>query len=161
MGYRSDVAIAIHKDVQGDFLTFLNTTKLMAEIFGDNSDFDLDKDYQGEGHWLFTCNSVKWYTTWDDYADIQMFEKFMDAMDEKFDHSAQYRFLRIGEERANRVAVRKERARGGARLRQHIAAEPVEVHRLPAGPLRVRHAIEDSPRELLAPVQEFFVVRRE
>jgi hypothetical protein len=25
MGYRSDVAIAIHKDLQGDFLTFLNT----------------------------------------------------------------------------------------------------------------------------------------
>ena len=98
MGYRSDVAIAIHKDLQGDFLTFLNTEKLMAEIFGDRSDFHLDKDYQDEGHWLFTCNGVKWYTTWDEYADIQMFEKFMDAMDEKHDHSAQYRFVRIGEE---------------------------------------------------------------
>ena len=98
MGYRSDVAIAIHKDLQGEFLTFLNTEELMAQIFGDMSDFELDKDYQGEGHWLFTANSIKWYTTWDDYADIQMFEKFMDAMGEKFDHSAQYRFIRIGEE---------------------------------------------------------------
>ena len=98
MGYRSDVAIAIHKDLHGDFLTFLNTEKLMAEIFGDRSDFHLDKDYQAEGHWLFTSNGIKWYTTWDDFADIQMFEKFMDAMDEKFDPSAQYRFLRIGEE---------------------------------------------------------------
>ena len=99
MGYRSDVAIAIHKDLQGDFLTFLNTEKLMAQIFGDMSDFNLDKDYQGEGHWLFTADQIKWYTDWDDfYAHITMFEKFMDAMDEKFDHDAQYRFIRIGEE---------------------------------------------------------------
>ena len=98
MGYRSEVAIAIHKDLQGDFLTFLKTTKLMADIFGDKSDFDFDKDFQGEGHWLFTADQIKWYATWDEYADIQMFEKFFDAMDEKFDHSAQYRFIRIGEE---------------------------------------------------------------
>ncbi len=95
MGYRSDVAIAIHKDLQGDFLTFLNTEKLMAEIFGDRSDFDLNKDYHDEGHWLFTVSSIKWYSS---YKDIEMFEKFMDAMDEKHDHSAQYRFIRIGEE---------------------------------------------------------------
>ena len=99
MGYRSDVAIAIHKDLQGEFLTFLNTEKLMAQIFGDMSDFNLDKDYQGEGHWLFTADQIKWYVDWDDlYPEIQMFEKFMDAMDEKFDYDAQYRFIRIGEE---------------------------------------------------------------
>ena len=98
MGYRSDVAIAIHKDLQGDFLTFLKTEELMAQIFGDMYDFHLDKDYQGKGHWLFTADQIKWYTTWDEFADIQMFEKFFEAMDEKFDHSAQYRFLRIGEE---------------------------------------------------------------
>ena len=98
MGYRSTVAIAIHKDLQGDFLTFLTTEKLMAALFGGRSDFHLDKDYQDEGHWLFTAGSIKWYTTWDEYADIQMFEKFMDAMDEKHDNSAQYRFIRIGEE---------------------------------------------------------------
>ena len=99
MGYTSDVAIAIHKDLQGDFLTFLTTEKVMAEIFGDNSYFNLDKDYQGEGHWLFTADQIKWYVDWDDlYPEIQMFEKFMDAMDEKFDYDAQYRFIRIGEE---------------------------------------------------------------
>ena len=98
MGYRSDVAIAIHKDLQGEFLTFLNTTKLMAEIFGDHSDFHLDKDYLGEGHWLFTCSDVKWYTNFDDYKDIQMFEKFMDAMEEVVEKREKYRFIRIGEE---------------------------------------------------------------
>ena len=98
MGYTSDVAIAIHKDLQGDFLTFLTTEKVMAEIFGDNSYFNLDKDYQGEGHWLFTANDIKWYTDWDEFEDIQVFEKFMDAMDEKFNFDAQYRFIRIGEE---------------------------------------------------------------
>ena len=98
MGYRSDVAIAIHKDLQGDFLTFLNTEKLMSEIFGDMSDFQLDKDYQGEGHWLFTANSVKWYTNFADYKDIQLFEDFMDAMEEEEEKRDKYRFIRIGEE---------------------------------------------------------------
>ena len=98
MGYRSEVAIAIHKDLHGDFLTFLNTEKLMADIFGDMSDFQLDKDYQGEGHWLFTANSIKWYATWDEFADIQMFEKFMDAMEEEEEKREKYRFIRIGEE---------------------------------------------------------------
>ena len=78
MGYRSDVAIAIHKDLQGEFLTFLKTEQLMAQIFGNMSDFYLDKDYQGEGHWLFTADSIKWYASFAEYTDIQMFEKFMD-----------------------------------------------------------------------------------
>jgi hypothetical protein len=98
MGYRSDVAIAIHKDLQGEFLTFLNTEQLMAQIFGDVSDFTLDKDYQGEGHWLFTCSEIKWYASFGEYTDIQMFEKFFSAMDENDDHQEKYRFLRIGEE---------------------------------------------------------------
>ena len=99
MGYRSDVAIAIHKDLQGDFLTFLKTEKLMSEIFGDMSDFALDKDFLGEGHWLFTCNSIKWYTTFNDFEDIQMFENFMDAMDKGDENKwGKYRFVRIGEE---------------------------------------------------------------
>ena len=97
MGYRSDIAIAIHKDLQGDFLTFLNTEKLMAEIFGDRSDFHLDKDYQDEGHWLFTAGSIKWYATWDEYADIQMFEKFFKTMREE-EKEGKFRFIRIGEE---------------------------------------------------------------
>ena len=98
MGYRSDVAIAIHKDLQGEFLTFLNTEKLMADIFGERSDFTLNKDYQGDGHWLFTASSIKWYTTWDEFADIQMFEKFMETMEEDEDKEELFRFLRIGEE---------------------------------------------------------------
>ena len=98
MGYRSDVAIAIHKDLHGEFLTFLKTEKLMSEIFGDMSDFTLDKDFQGEGHWLFTCNSIKWYTTFNEFEDIQLFENFMDAMEEVVEKREKYRFVRIGEE---------------------------------------------------------------
>ena len=98
MGYRSEVAIAIHKDLQGEFLTFLNTEQLMAQIFGDMSDFHFDKDYLCDAHWLFTASDIKWYASFEEYTDIQMFEKFMDAMDKKFKHETQYRFLRIGEE---------------------------------------------------------------
>ena len=98
MGYRSDVAIAIHKDLHGEFLTFLNTERLMADIFGDRSDFELDKDFQSEGHWLFTADSIKWYDTWDAYPDIQMFAKFFKAMDKDEDTESKYRFVRIGEQ---------------------------------------------------------------
>ena len=98
MGYRSEVAIAIHKDLHGDFLTFLNTESLMADIFGDRSDFTLNKDYQNDGHWLFTASSIKWYATWDEFADIQMFEKFMDAMTEDEEKEEKFRFIRLGEE---------------------------------------------------------------
>ena len=99
MGYRSDVAIAIHKDLQGEFLTFLNTEKLMAQIFGEMSDFNLDKDYQSEGQWLFTADQIKWYADWDEvYPEIHMFEKFMDTMEEVVEKREKYRFIRIGEE---------------------------------------------------------------
>ena len=98
MGYRSEVAIAIHKDLHGDFLTFLNTESLMADIFGDRSDFTLNKDYQSDGHWLFTASSIKWYATWDEFADIQMFEKFMETMEEDEDKEEKFRFIRLGEE---------------------------------------------------------------
>jgi len=98
MGYRSDIAIAIHKDLQGEFLTFLKTTQVMHEIFGDRSDFKLDKDFQSEGHWLFTADSIKWYDTWDEYPDIQMFAKFFKAMDKDEDTESKYRFVRVGEQ---------------------------------------------------------------
>ena len=50
MGYRSEIAIAIHKDVIGEFLTFLKTTEIMHEIFGKYG-FTLDRDFQSKGHW--------------------------------------------------------------------------------------------------------------
>lgn len=98
MGYRSEIAIAIHKDVIGEFLTFLKTTKVMHEIFGKYG-FTLDKDFQGEGHWLFTESQIKWYTMMeDDYPEVDAFEKFFALMDEDEKTEDKYRFVRIGEE---------------------------------------------------------------
>ena len=98
MGYRSKVAIAIHKDVIGEFLTFLKTTKVMHEIFGQYG-FTLDKNFQGKGHWLFTESQIKWYTMMeDDYPEVDAFEKFFSLMDEDEKTEDKYRFIRIGEE---------------------------------------------------------------
>ena len=98
MGYRSDIAIAIHKDVIGEFLTFLKTTKVMHEIFGCNG-FTLDKDFQGKGHWLFTESQIKWYTQLEEhYPEVDAFDKFFDLMDEDEKTEDKYRFVRIGEE---------------------------------------------------------------
>jgi hypothetical protein len=98
MGYRSEIAIAIHKEVIGEFLTFLKTTKVMHEIFGEHG-FTLDKDFQGKGHWLFTESQIKWYADYaDDYPEVDAFEKFFDFMDEDDKTQDKYRFVRIGEE---------------------------------------------------------------
>ena len=95
MGYRSDVAIAIHKDLQGEFLTFLKTTRVMAEIF---QGFTLDKDFKGDGHWLFTEKQIKWYDCDPEhYPEIDAFEKFFAVMDEDEETESKYRFVRIGE----------------------------------------------------------------
>ena len=96
MGYRSKIAIAIHKDVIGEFLTFLKTTKVMHEIFGQHG-FTLDKDFQGKGHWLSTEGEIKWYTdNPENYPEVDVFEKFFDLMDEE--ETPLYRFVRVGEE---------------------------------------------------------------
>ena len=96
MGYRSDIAIAIHKDVIGEFLTFLKTTQVMHEIFGKGG-FALDKDFKGKGHWLFTDDDIKWYAdSPENYPDVDVFEKFFALMDEE--HEDMYRFVRVGEQ---------------------------------------------------------------
>ena len=96
MGYRSKIAIAIHKDVIGEFLTFLKTTEIMHEIFGKHG-FTLDKDFKGDGHWLFTEDDIKWYTDLpENYPEVDAFEKFFAFMDEE--HEDMYRFVRIGEQ---------------------------------------------------------------
>ena len=98
MGYRSDIAIAIHKDQIGEFLTFLKTTQVMHEIFGQHG-FTLNKDFQGEGHWLFTESQIKWYTdSPEHYPEVDVFEKFFDLMDEDEKTDNKYRFVRIGEQ---------------------------------------------------------------
>jgi len=96
MGYRSDIAIAIHKDVIGEFLTFLKTIQIMHEIFGKGG-FTLDKDFKGDGHWLFTESQIKWYADFpENYPEVDVFEKFFALMDEE--HEDMYRFVRVGEQ---------------------------------------------------------------
>jgi len=97
MGYRSEVAIAIHKDVHGEFLTFLNTEELMREVFTSGW-FQLEKDFQGKGHWLFQQDSIKWHYGYpSDYPEVDMFERFFSQMDEEPETIEKYRFVRVGE----------------------------------------------------------------
>ena len=97
MGYRSKIAIAIHKDVHGEFLAFLNTEELIREIFTSGW-FQLDKDFQGEGHWLFQQGDIKWYADFaDTYPEVDMFERFFNQMDETNETIEKYRFIRVGE----------------------------------------------------------------
>lgn len=85
MGYRSDVVIAIEKEVYDKEMLlglgrddyFHNAARLVDDVY----------------YWVFT--GVKWYTT---YPEIQYMESLLTALDDCDLASCKYGFLRIGED---------------------------------------------------------------
>ena len=102
MGYRSQVVLAVSKELMPHFLIDMaKSPKARELVFGDND--ELDQDYQDEGHFFVRWDSVKWYDTYDDVTAIQ---NFVDAAgsddfelsDGEGDSSENFRFVRIGED---------------------------------------------------------------
>ena len=102
MGYRSQVVLAISKELMPHFLNVMAKCPAARElVFGDND--ELDQDYQHDGHFFVRWDGVKWYDTYEEVAAIQ---KFVDAADcDDFElgdddgsSSENFRFVRIGEE---------------------------------------------------------------
>ena len=109
MGYRSEVVLAVHKQVMGKFLQLVGQHQDMKALCFSHSD-EVREDYNGEGNFLFRWSSIKWY---EDYAGtpngINAINEFMewchDAMIEDKNYpagSAQgdeyFKFIRVGEE---------------------------------------------------------------
>ena len=80
MGYRSQVAIAIKKE---EFQKH-NTVKLSEALK------DCDLVEQGNDHFTFIWEDVKWYPN---YADVALIEAVLDEIDDP-----NYGFVRIGED---------------------------------------------------------------
>ena len=104
MGYRSQVVLAISKEIQPHFMAALSVcNEATVLVFNDSDRFDRDYYQDGSGHWLIHWDSIKWY---DSYEEIGTIEKFVDAAhndsfelgEDDGDSSEHIKFVRVGEE---------------------------------------------------------------
>ena len=105
MGYRSDVVLAVGKEIVPHFMAALSRNEGASKmVFDPAYRDDLIKDYQGEGNMLIRWSGVKWYEGYEDIDAIQAFinnpgdfgpETVGDAGASVWDC---FKFVRIGEE---------------------------------------------------------------
>ena len=98
MGYRSQVAFAIHPDKVSDFLAVLSGSSEAYDLCRYNDGIKTDMFEKGD---LFVAmNGIKWY---EGYKGVDTIDKFVaDTIDED-DGPDKVRFLRVGEDREDIV----------------------------------------------------------
>jgi len=106
MGYRSEVVLAVHKQVMGKFLQLIGINDEMKTLCFADAD-EVRENYKGDGNFLFRWSGIKWYP---DYEGIDAIIDFMqwchdtDIKDENHPEDRQisatefFKFLRVGEE---------------------------------------------------------------
>ena len=106
MGYRSQVVLALSKEVTPYLLTFMAKNKEARQLIED-CDGGMDSNYDGENSWLFRWTSIKWY---EGYECIDQINKFIDSLvsedmtdygcpeDDKTAWSENVKFVRVGED---------------------------------------------------------------
>ena len=105
MGYRSQVVLAISKQLRPAFMAALAPNKdATALVFNDHDILDLN--YGGDGSLFVMWDSIKWYSGMGDNV-IDLIDKFVDNAGSDvwfFDEndssgsSEHFRFVRVGEE---------------------------------------------------------------
>ena len=94
MGYRSEVVLAVNKEIMPEFLAYLATNDAAKSlVFSEHC--ELNQDYEGEGHLLVSWSGIKWY---EGYPDVDVIEQFTCEYDEDTDKSEMFRFVRVGED---------------------------------------------------------------
>ena len=94
MGYRSEVVLAVNKEIMPEFLAHLATNdEAKSLVFSEHC--ELNQDYEGEGHLLVSWTNIKWY---EGYPDVDVIEKFTCEMDADTDKGEMFRFVRVGED---------------------------------------------------------------
>ena len=112
MGYRSEVVLAISKEMVPHFMvTMAKEPTVRGLVFEDTDRFD--QDYDGKGGWLMNWSGIKWYESYAPVAAIQAFVEDCDSEcletwdaelgeEDKNDPNkreyAHFRFVRLGEE---------------------------------------------------------------
>ena len=105
MGYRSQVVLAISKQLRPAFMAALAPNKdATALVFNDHDTLDLD--YGGDGSLLVVWDGIKWYSGMGDNV-IDLIDKFVDEAgcdtwgfdeNESSGSSEHFRFVKVGEE---------------------------------------------------------------
>ena len=104
MGYRSQVVLAIGKEIQPHFMVALGACPAATSlVFNDADHFDRDYYQDGSGHWLIQWSGLKWY---DSYEEIKTLQNFVEAANDDClelgeddgDSSDYIKFVRVGEE---------------------------------------------------------------
>ena len=105
MGYRSQVVLAISKQLRPAFMAALAPNKeATALVFNDHDTLDLD--YGGDGSLLVVWDGIKWYSGMQDNV-IDLIDKFVDDAgsdtwgfdeNESSGSSEHFRFVKVGEE---------------------------------------------------------------
>ena len=99
MGYRSEVVIAISKDLMPHFLTvFAKEPGCRPMVFKDH-DY-MNENYDGEETFIVSWSGIKWY---EGYPEVDALNHFIDKCDgddiegleDPWEH---FRFLRLGED---------------------------------------------------------------
>jgi len=105
MGYRSEVVLAVHKQVMGKFLQLIGQHEEMKAMCFSHSD-EVRENYNGEGNFLFRWSGIKWY---EGYEGVDAVNEFMqwchdnEIEDKNFPEeqatgSEFFKFLRVGED---------------------------------------------------------------
>ena len=104
MGYRSQVVLAIGKELQPHFMVALGAcTAATSLVFNDADRFDRDYYQDGSGHWLIHWGELKWY---DSFEEIKTLPKFVEATvddcyelgEDDGEASEHIKFVRVGED---------------------------------------------------------------
>jgi hypothetical protein len=100
MGYRSEVALAVSKEIMPHFLGVLAKEPDARSLVFKGCDH-LDQDYESPGTLLVVWHDIKWYS--DTYPEITALQRFVDDCDgdmfEDFENASEHvRFVRLGEE---------------------------------------------------------------
>ena len=104
MGYRSDVVLAVDKEIMPHFMAALSRNEGASKmVFDPAYRDDLVKDYQGEGNMLVRWDGIKWYEGYEDIGAIQAFiNNPSDFGPETVGEGTAvwdcFKFIRIGEE---------------------------------------------------------------
>ena len=99
MGYRSEVVLAVSKELMPHFLGVLAKHPTVRPlVFKDHS--SLHENYDGEETFVVSWDGIKWY---EGYPEIDALNKFIDECDGDDiegieDAHEHFRFLRLGED---------------------------------------------------------------
>lgn len=96
MGYRSDVAIAIHPDKVADFLAVLSTSKEALDMCRGWGEKGIQTGIFTKGDLFIEISGVKWYKY---FREVQIIDEFVaDACEDDDNGWELVRFIRIGED---------------------------------------------------------------